>query len=134
MVQLLGLTLLSMFFTAVLIVPFIDFLYKKKLRRHKQNTVDMFNKPTPVFDKYNQWKVGTPFGGGALIIIVVCILSLWSYGILNVKVSPWEIFVLIFSIVSFGALGFYDDLKKLVDNPKKYHFGSGARNGASNYS
>lgn len=122
MEQLLGLTLLSMFFTAVLIVPFIDFLYKKKLRRQKQNTVDIFNKPTPVFDKYNQWKVGTPFGGGALIIVVVIILSLWSYGIFNVNASIWEIFVLIFSFVSFGILGFYDDLKKLVDNPSKYHF------------
>lgn len=82
----------------------------------------MFNKPTPTFDKYNQWKVGTPFGGGALIIVVVSVLSVWSFGILSVKVSPWEVFVLIFAMVSFGALGFYDDLKKLIDNPSKYHF------------
>lgn len=122
MVQLLGLTLLSLFFTGILIVPFIDFLYKVKLRRHKQSTVDIFNKPTPVFDKFNQWKVGTPFGGGVLIIGVVTVLSLWSYGLLNVEASPWEIFVLLFSFISFGILGFYDDLKKLVDNPSKYHF------------
>lgn len=122
MEQLLGLTLLSLFFTGVLIVPFIDFLYKVKLRRQKQKTVDIFNKPTPVFDKFNEWKVGTPFGGGVLIIGVVTVLSLWSYGIFNVEASPWEVFVLIFSFVSFGALGLYDDLKKLIDNPNKYSF------------
>ncbi len=122
MEQLLGLTLLSLFFTGILIVPFIDFLYKIKLRRQKQNTVDIFNKPTPTFDKYNQWKVGTPFGGGLIIIAVVTILSLWSYGIFSVKANPWAVFVLLFSFISFGILGFYDDLKKLVNNPSKYHF------------
>ncbi len=122
MAQLLGLTLLSLFITGVLIVPFIDFLYKIKLRRHKQKTVDIFNKPTPLFDKFNAWKVGTPFGGGALIIAVVTILSLWSYGIFNVSASLWEVFVLIFAFTSFGILGLYDDLKKLVDNPSKYSF------------
>lgn len=121
MEQLLGLTLLSMFFTGVLIVPFIDFLYRIKLRRQKQSTVDIFNKPTPVFDKYNQWKVGTPFGGGVLIILVVTILSLWSYGIFKVEVNKWEVFVLLFSFISFGILGLYDDLKKLIDKPGKYH-------------
>jgi phospho-N-acetylmuramoyl-pentapeptide-transferase len=122
MEQLLGLTLLSVFFTGVLIIPFIDFLYKIKLRRQKQETRDLFDKPTPVFDKYNQWKVGTPFGGGVLIIAVVTILSLWSYGILNVSVSFWEVFVLLFSFISFGILGLYDDLKKLVDGHSKYQF------------
>ncbi len=122
MVQLLGLMLLSLFFTGVLIVPFIDFLYKMKLRRQKQKTVDIFNKPTPVFDKLNSWKIGTPFGGGVLIIGVVTMLSLWSYGIFNVTASIWEVFVLLFSFISFGMLGFYDDLKKLVDNSGRYPF------------
>lgn len=122
MVQLLGLMLLSLFFTGVLIVPFIDFLYKIKLRRQKQKTVDIFNKPTPVFDKLNSWKVGTPFGGGILVIGVVTMLSLWSYGIFNVTASIWEVFVLLFSFISFGMLGLYDDLKKLVDNSNKYPF------------
>jgi phospho-N-acetylmuramoyl-pentapeptide-transferase len=122
MEKLLGLTLLSLFFTGILIVPFIDFLYKIKLRRQKQKTVDIFNKHTPVFDKYNEWKVGTPFGGGVLIIAVVTVLSLWSFGIFNIDVSIWEVVILIFSFVCFGLLGFYDDLKKLVANPTKYSF------------
>lgn len=115
MSQLLGLTLLSIFLTGILIIPFIDFLYKLKFRRKDQKTKDIFNKPTPVFDKYSKWKVGTPFGGGILIIAVVTILSLWAYGLLNITVSVWEIFILLFAFISFGVLGFYDDFKKLVD-------------------
>jgi phospho-N-acetylmuramoyl-pentapeptide-transferase len=116
MAQLLGLALLSLFITSLLIIPFIDFLYKIKLRRKDQKTVDIFNKPTPFFDKFNGWKVGTPFGGGLLIIIVVSITFLWSFGVLNFKVNPWELFVILFTFIGFGILGLYDDVKKLVDS------------------
>ena len=114
MVQLLGITLLSLFISLILIVPFIDFLYKIKLRRQDQKTVDIFNKPTPFFDKFNDWKVGTPFGGGLLIIAVSSVLFLWSFGILGFKADFWEVFVILFTFISFGVLGLYDDLKKLI--------------------
>lgn len=114
MSQLLGLTLLSAFITGVTLIPFIDFLYKIKLRRQKQKTRDIFNKPTPYFDKFNSWKTGTPFGGGALIIVVVSILTLWAYGLLNVDFKIWEIFVVLFTLIGFGALGLYDDFKKIT--------------------
>src|SRR5882672_2267849 len=107
MIRLLGLMLSSALITTILLVPFIDFLYKVKLRRHKQATRDMFNKKTPLFDKYNSWKVGTPFGGGILIILVVTVWTAWSYGIFNIKTNPWEVFVIFFSFISFGILGFY---------------------------
>jgi phospho-N-acetylmuramoyl-pentapeptide-transferase len=123
MTQLLGLTLLSLVVTAILIIPFIDFLYKIKLRRQDQNTVDPFNKPTPVFDKFNKWKVGTPFGGGLLIVCVSTVIFLWSFGILNVKVNPIEIFVILFTFISFGLLGLYDDGKKLAIGAKVPFFG-----------
>ncbi len=115
MERILGLTILSFFITALLLVPFIDFLYKIKLKRQKQETRDMFNKRTPLFDKFNAWKVGTPFGGGLLIILVSSVLTFWAYGILNTQVKIAEIFVIFFSFISFGLLGFYDDLKKLVN-------------------
>lgn len=115
MAQLLGLVLLSLFITGVLLIPFIDFLYKMKFRRLKQKTTDMFNKPTPTFDKFNNWKAGTPFGGGILIITVVCILTFWAYGILDMDVKVWEVAAIMLAFVGFGALGFYDDLKKLVN-------------------
>lgn len=120
--QLLGLSLLSLLVTALLIVPFIDFLYKVKLRRQEQKTVDIFNKPTPYFDKFNKWKVGTPFGGGLLIIVVVIVVFLWSIGLLNVKVNPWELFIILFTFISFGILGLYDDAKKLVDKDNSLAF------------
>jgi len=122
MAQLLGVTLLSLVITSILIIPFIDFLYRIKLRRQKQSTVDIFNKPTPLFDKFNGWKVGTPFGGGLLIIFVSSILFLWSFGILNIKINIWELFVILFTFISFGALGLYDDGKKLISTNKSFPF------------
>lgn len=119
MERLLGLILASFFVTAILIVPFIDFLYRVKMRRAKQATRDMFNKRTPLFDKFNSWKVGTPFGGGILIIIVVTIFTFWSYGVFDIEAAPWELFVLFFAFIGYGALGLYDDFKKLVG----YHSG-----------
>ncbi len=116
MVQLLGLTLSSFFVTALLIVPFIDFLYKIKMRRKDQVTKDMFDNKTPLFDKFNQWKVGTPIGGGIIIILVVIVWTSWAYGILNIPYNPWEIFIIFFTFISFGLLGFYDDVKKLTNN------------------
>lgn len=114
MERLLGLIISSCVITAILLVPFIDFLYRIKLRRAHQITKDMFNKRTPLFDKFNSWKVGTPFGGGLLIILVVSVCTFWAYGIFGIKLVPWEVFVLFFSFISFGVLGFLDDFKKLV--------------------
>ncbi|MDP2649925.1 MAG: phospho-N-acetylmuramoyl-pentapeptide-transferase [bacterium] len=123
MAQVLGLTLLSFFITSILLIPFIDFLYKIKLRRQKQVTKDIFNKKTPVFDKFHTWKVGTPFGGGILIILVTSILAIWSYGIFDTNIKPWELFVILFSFIGFGLLGLYDDLRKLVNGGKNVFFG-----------
>ena len=114
MEQLLGLTIASFFVTAILLVPFIDFLYRIKMRRQAQVTKDMFNNRTPIFDKFNAWKSGTPVGGGILIIVLVTITTFWAYGIFNTTLKPWEIFVIFFSFISFGLLGFFDDLKKIV--------------------
>lgn len=115
MAQLLGLVLLSLFVTGVLLIPFIDFLYKMKFQRLKQKTVDMFNKPTPTFDKFNNCKAGTPFGGGILIIAVVSVLTFWAYGILDANVKVWEVIAIMLTFIGFGALGLYDDLKKLTN-------------------
>ncbi|MBF8249940.1 MAG: Phospho-N-acetylmuramoyl-pentapeptide-transferase [Candidatus Levybacteria bacterium] len=114
MAQLLGLVLLSVFITGTLLIPFIDFLYRMKFRRAKQKTVDMFNKPTPTFDKFNNWKAGTPFGGGILIIAVVCTLTFWAYGILDINIKKWEVAAIMITFIGFGTLGFYDDFRKLV--------------------
>lgn len=113
MAPILGLAILSFFITGVLLIPFIDFLYKIKLQRANQKTKDPFNKRTPIFDKFHGWKAGTPIGGGILIILVVVVLSQWAYGMLGTETKAWEIFVILFSFISFGLLGMYDDFKKL---------------------
>lgn len=123
MAQLLGLTILSFFITGILLFPFIDFLYSKNLQRQKQKTRDIFNNRTPLFDKFNAWKVGTPFGGGILIILVVSVLTLWAYGIFQTKIKPWELFVILFSFIGFGLLGLYDDIKKLINGGRTTFFG-----------
>src|SRR3972149_6858372 len=110
--------ILSLFISGILFIPFIDFLYKLKLRRAKQKTRDVFQKRTLVFDKLNDWKAGTPVGGGLLIIFVVTMLSFWTYGLFRLELKFWEVFVLLFSFISFGILGFYDDLKKIFNNGK----------------
>lgn len=123
MAQLLGLTLLSSFITSILLIPFIDFLYKIKLQRQKQVTKDLFDNRTPLFDKFNSWKVGTPFGGGILIVVVVTTLTFWAWSMFNIAINFWEGVVILFSFISFGALGLYDDYRKLVNGKKTTFFG-----------
>lgn len=123
MEKIFGFIILSFFITGILLVPFIDFLYKLKLQRRKQETRDVFNNRTHLFDKLNDWKVGTPFGGGILIIFVVTALTLWAYGLFKLEVDFWEFFVLIFSFAAFGLLGLYDDFKKIFNDKKKAFFG-----------
>lgn len=116
--QLFGFSAISLVITGILLVPFIDFLYKIKLRKHARSTLDVFNQNERFFDKLSAWKIGTPFGGGLLIVFVVTILSLWAYGLFRVKVTFWELFTLLFTFIGFGALGFYDDIRKILDTHK----------------
>jgi phospho-N-acetylmuramoyl-pentapeptide-transferase len=71
---LLGLLLFSWLVSSVLYVPFIELLYKWRFQRLKQKTLDAFDKRTPIFDRFHQKKVGTPVGGGLLIIALTTIL------------------------------------------------------------
>lgn len=123
MAQFLGLLLLSFFITSVLIVPFIDLLYKLRFRRRKQETKDVFEKKTPIFDKLHGWKTGTPVGGGILVVLLVTLITLWSLVLLGIKGKVWEIFVLLFAFLSFGLLGFVDDLCKFFVEKKTGFFG-----------
>lgn len=120
MVQLLGLVLLSFLVISILLVPFINFLYQAKLQRQSQKTKDIFEVRTPIFDKLHSHKVGTPVCGGALIIFVVTTLYLLtiglapSFGIERTSLYPFksEVTILLFTFLSFGLLGIYDDLIK----------------------
>lgn len=113
MIQLLGLLLLTFFITSILLVPMIDVLYKLKFRRRYQETRDAFDEKTPIFDKFHNCKKGVPIGAGALIISVVTILSFWATALLGIKINKFEIIAILFTFLSFGFLGLYDDVKKI---------------------
>lgn len=120
MAQILGLILLSFFVISILLVPYINLLYRIKFTRQKQKTKDMFDVRTPIFDRLHGHKAGTPVGGGALIILVVTILYLAitylnpHMGISRTSVYPFkkEVEILLFTFLSFGTLGLMDDLRK----------------------
>ncbi|MEI6533024.1 MAG: phospho-N-acetylmuramoyl-pentapeptide-transferase [Candidatus Roizmanbacteria bacterium] len=123
---------LSFVVHAVMIVPFINFLYKIKFQRADQQTKDAFDKPTPIFDKFNKHKMGTPVGGGILIIgitslVYILVLTLFmGFGATifsNYASVMSEIKILLFSFISFAFLGIYDDLSKIFFWKKRQFFG-----------
>ncbi len=128
----LGFLLISFITTAGLLVPFINLLYKLKIQRQKQKTLDAFNRPTPIFDNHHRQKAGIPIGGGLLIIVCVTILFLFSFPILYYFWIPItsiyanrasEIKVLLFTFISFGLIGLYDDIKKVFMGRSEQFFG-----------
>ncbi|MEI8067842.1 MAG: phospho-N-acetylmuramoyl-pentapeptide-transferase [Candidatus Shapirobacteria bacterium] len=127
----LGLLLVSFLLTSILVVPFIDLLYKLKFQRQKQKTLDFQNKRTPIFDKFHEQKTGTPVGGGLLIIVAVCILFAILFPVLkfsNIFISSnyqinKELIVIFFTFISFGLLGLYDDIHKFFNFKTTGFFG-----------
>jgi len=102
------------------------------MQRQKQFTRDAFDKPTPIFDRLHQHKMGTPVGGGILVITLTTLLSLFFLGVFitmgiythsNYPSIVWEVVVIIFTFLSFALLGVYDDLNKMFNWEKKQFFG-----------
>lgn len=120
MVFLLGLLLFTWLTTSLLYIPFIRLLYTWRMQRLHQKTLDVFEKRTPIFDKFHQKKAGTPVGGGLLIILVTTILFPLTLLVMKYFWLPItavypiasEIKILLFTFLSFGALGLLDDIKK----------------------
>ncbi len=127
----LGLLLFSFLTTSILVVPFINLLYKLKFQRQQQTTLDFQNKRTPIFDKFHSQKSGTPVGGGLLIIFAVSILFLSLFPLLsfskifissNYNINH-ELFIIFFTFFGFGLLGLYDDVLKFFGFKKTGFFG-----------
>ncbi len=101
------------------------------MMRANQETKDPFGKMTPIFDKFNCHKAGTPVGGGILIISLTSIIFLgylaWfllerphfsaNYPLLT------EVIVIMFTFISFGILGLFDDLSKIFHFKRESFFG-----------
>lgn len=131
MVEILGFILLAFIIISILLVPFINILYRIKFLRTKQTTLDIFESRTPIFDKLHGHKIGTPVGAGVLIISVVTFLYLLvisllpSLGIERTAIYPYkkEVQVILFAFLSFGLLGLYDDLSKTFGFKKTKFWG-----------
>jgi len=127
----LGLLIFSFIITSILIIPFINLLYHLKFLRQKQVTRDFLGLRTRIFDRLHSHKVGTPVGGGFLVIAVVCLLytllfpliSLLGVYITAVYPIKEELNILFFTFISFGLLGLYDDLMKFFGFARKGLFG-----------
>ena len=120
----LGLVIFSFLITSVLVVPYIDILYRLRLTRRKEAPK---NGKIPLFDKLHDSKAGTPVGGGILVIGVVCALfallfpvaSYFGVFIRTAFSLKSELFIIFFTFLSFGALGLLDDLIKTFGRPTK---------------
>jgi phospho-N-acetylmuramoyl-pentapeptide-transferase len=127
----LGLLLFSFLTTSILVVPFINLLYKLKFQRQKQKTLDFQNQHTPIFDKFHSQKSGTPVGGGLLVIASITVLFLSLFPLLkfsNIFISSnyridREIIVIFFTFIGFALLGLYDDVLKFFGFSKTGFFG-----------
>ncbi len=124
----LGLIIFSFLITSILVVPFIDLLYKLKLTRRKEAPK---KGKVPLFDKLHDIKAGTPVGGGVLIIIIVTALFAAMFPIIThmgVYIQTAfdlrsELFIIFFTFLSFGLLGLTDDLIKIFGKPTKGRLG-----------
>lgn len=124
----LGLLIFSFLINAVLVVPFIDLLYKFKLTRRVQ---DVTGKSKSLFDKLHDKKAGTPTGGGILLVVTVSVLFAIIFPLtshLGIFVHTAhrlgvELFVIFFTFISFGLLGLLDDIVKIFGKGKSGRLG-----------
>lgn len=121
----LGILLLSLLFTAGLSIPFINFLYLLKFKNPKTESKDFLGRKS-LFNDLHGWKVGTPTGGGILIILSTFIFSLIFYTFTQFEFN-WTSHIIFLTLFSFGILGFYDDIRKFFKFGLAGFFGLRAR-------
>lgn len=119
----LGLVLFSFLITSIVIIPFINILYRLHLTRKKEAPK---KGKVPIFDRFHDVKAGTPVGGGVLVILVVILMfsllfpfaSHMGVFIRSSYDFKWELFAIFFTFISFGLLGLSDDIMKMFFKPK----------------
>lgn len=113
MTQLLALVLLSFSVTSFFMVPYIDLLFFLRSRYKKKTPKGYDDSKTPIHNKLLAGKdVDTPVGGGILLIVLVSILSL-VYVYFSGLERPTDLYIILFTFLSFGLIGLLDDIKKI---------------------
>jgi len=123
----LGLTMFSFFITGVLIVPFINLLYRLKFTRREEGK----KSKKSLFDKLHDVKAGTPMGGGILLVIIVSLIFALIFPIsshMGVLIRSaynfnTEFFLILFVFLSFGLIGFTDDYIRLFKKGREGKLG-----------
>jgi len=101
--------------TFVLFIPFINLMYKLKMRdpHREEGRKDRFGDFVNIFDKIKGGKSGTPTGGGILIVFVVIIAFSFLFYFKVYEISYARFVLFLMSLVIYGLIGFYDDVKKV---------------------
>lgn len=117
MSNLLGLVLLSFAITSIFLVPFIDLLFFLKRKFQRFDTEQKSESETPIHDQLMKRDVKTPSGAGILLIIILCSLSI-LYALFTPQPDFIKLSILLFTLLSFGSLGFVDDIKLILTKRK----------------
>lgn len=113
----LGLTIFSFLITSVLIVPFINLLYRLKFTRREEGKKGKKS----LFDKMHDVKKGTPVGAGILLVAVVSVIFAFIFPLgshMGVFIRSaydfkTELFLILFVFLGFGLLGLSDDYVRM---------------------
>ncbi len=125
MTQLLGLVFLSFIVTSIFMVPFIDLLFRLK-RRFEGIQKENKKSETPIHDQLMKGDIGTPSGGGILLILILVVISLGIY-LFSPNVDKVSLKILLFTVISFGSLGLADDIKLIITRRKGKFLGLGRK-------
>ena len=114
----LGIIIFSFTVSSLLIVPFINLLYKFKMLRRREGEG---SRKKSLFDELHDKKAGTPTGGGILLIALISVLFAIIFPLssrLGVYIEAaydirGELLVIFFTFISFGLLGLLDDYVKI---------------------
>lgn len=122
MVQLLGMVLISFVITGLLLVPFIDLLFYLR-NKYKKVTHSATSLDTPIHNQLLEGKdINTPVGGGLLLIPVLVVLSLLVVYLTKYNFTN-DVFILVFTLITFGFIGFIDDIRKIFASFKGKYTG-----------
>lgn len=101
--------------TFLFFIPFINYLYKIKMQvpTREKGRKDKFGLGVEVYDKIKAISVGTPTGGGVLIVLVTLLIYSSMYVFIPGFIETARFVFIMLGFLFFGLLGFYDDVRKV---------------------